>query len=67
MQERNGDSTAAHLVARIDELTRALDHVTRELAETWRPRLLEVEKDVDALLRIMQPRATRTPDAGDER
>ncbi|MDP3909319.1 MAG: hypothetical protein Q8Q14_02920 [Gemmatimonadales bacterium] len=56
----------AHLAARVAELQAALDHVTRELGEKWRPRLLELERDVDALLRIMQPRGARTPDAGDE-
>lgn len=55
-----------HLVARIDELALAVDELGRALAETWGPRLVELTKDVDALLRIMQPHAARTPDAGAE-
>jgi len=66
MLERNGDSAAAHLVARIDELLLSLDRVTRELQETWAPRLLAVERDVDALLHILRPRETSPTDAGDE-
>lgn len=66
MLERNGTTAAAHLVARVDELALALDHVTRELAETWRPRLLDLERDVGELLRILRERMTPTPDAGDE-
>ena len=66
MLDRNGDSAAVHLVARVDQLTLALDHVTRELAETWGPRLLELERDVGDLLRILRARMTPAPDAGDE-
>ncbi len=66
MNERNGRDVGAHLVARLDELMLTLDRVTRELQQTWAPRLLAVERDVDALLRIMRPRPARTPDAGDE-
>jgi len=66
MNERNGDSAVAHLVARIDELALAIDELGRGLQQTWGPRLIELEKDVDALLTMMQPRAARTPDAGDE-
>ncbi len=66
MNERNGRDVSAHLVARIDELALAVDELGRALRDTWGARLIEVEKDVDALLRIMRPRAARTPDAGDE-
>lgn len=62
MLDRNGNSETVHLVARVDQLTVALDHVTRELAETWGPRLLEMEKDVDALLRILRPGAAEISD-----
>ncbi|MDP3909424.1 MAG: hypothetical protein Q8Q14_03450 [Gemmatimonadales bacterium] len=66
MQDGNGDSATVHLVARVDQLTLALDHVTRELAETWGPRLLELERDVGDLLRILRGRMSPTADAGDE-
>lgn len=66
MLETNGHSAAAHLVARIDELALALDHVTHELADTWGPRLLELERDVGDLLRILRARMTPAADADDE-
>jgi hypothetical protein len=67
MLDQNGGDRYAHLAARIDELQAALDHVTRELAETWRPRLLELERDVDALLELLEARAIPRPRAeGDE-
>lgn len=66
MLDRNGNSATVHLLARVDQLQLALDHVTRELAATWGPRLVELEKDVDELLRILRARPARTPDAGDE-
>ena len=67
MNERNGRDVGAHLIARVDELALALDHVTRELAETWGPRLVELERDVGDLLRILRGRMTPAPDGGDER
>jgi len=66
MNDRNGHDVGAHLVARIDELALALDHVTRELADTWGPRLVELERDVGDLLRILRARVTRPTDGGDE-
>lgn len=66
MLDRNGNSETVHLIARMDQLALALDHVTRELAETWGPRLIELERDVGDLLRILRGRLVPPADAGDE-
>ena len=66
MLDRNGNTETVHLIARVDQLALALDHVTRELAETWGPRLIELERDVGDLLRILRARMTPAPDADDE-
>jgi hypothetical protein len=54
--DQNGSSALAHLTARVDELQAALDHVTRELAAVWRPRLLAIERDLDTLLDLLASR-----------
>ncbi len=45
----NGADAGAHLAARVAALEAALEILTRELGETWRPRLLQVEADVEQL------------------
>lgn len=67
MLGQNGDNRYAHLAARVDELQAALDHVGRELDQTWGPRLLALERDVDALLELLAARAIPRPRAeGDD-
>jgi len=67
MNNRNGHNAVAPLVARVDELALALDQLGLALRDTWGPRLLDIERDVAELVRILRARATPTPDAGDEK
>ena len=56
----NGADVAAHLAARVAELEAAQAITARELAETWRPRLLELERVVDVLLEMLTAAAAAT-------
>lgn len=47
----NGNDATAQLRAEVAELRDALELLTRHLENDWRPRLLAVERDVDALAR----------------
>jgi len=49
----NGADALAHLVGRVDELDAAQRITARALEETWRPRLLELERDVEMLLELL--------------
>jgi hypothetical protein len=50
---RNGADERAALTARVDELTAAQALIRRRLATTWRPRLIELERDVDVILEVL--------------
>lgn len=62
----NGGTVYTHLEARVAELERAQAITTRELARTWRPRLLELERQVEQLLSYLEARA-KTDDDDDAR
>jgi hypothetical protein len=49
----NGADVAAHLAARVAELEAAQAITARELEQTWRPRLLELERVAELFLEIL--------------
>ena len=49
----NGADALAHLVGRVVELEAAQRITARALHETWARRLLELERDVDAILEAL--------------
>jgi hypothetical protein len=51
--DTNGDGALAHLAARTAALEAALEIIRRALEQTWRPRLADLERDVDVLLELL--------------
>lgn len=49
----NGDGELTALRAELRELRAALELLERRLGATWRPRLLDVERDVDVVLETL--------------
>jgi len=53
-QDRNGADTLTHFEARLRELELAIGALTNALADEWRPRLLAMERDIDALRELLR-------------
>jgi len=49
----NGAGELAALRAEVRELGAALELVTRHLERTWKPRLVDVERDADVILEVL--------------